>query len=83
MACACKVNQQLEYLQRHYGTKEPRSSAPRTHMSGNARIIVHKTLISVMLLILFPVMLLYMAVRMIFFRKKKLAIDKLFRLGRK
>lgn len=83
MACACKVNQQLEYLQKHYGAKEHRSSAPRTHMSADANAVMHKTVISAMLVILFPIMFMYLLVRMIFFKKKKLAIDKLFRLGKK
>lgn len=83
MACACKVNQQLEYLQKHYGTKEHRSSAPKTHMSADARIVVHKTIISAMLVILFPIIFLYLLVRMIFFRNKRIALDKLFRIEKK
>lgn len=83
MACACKVNQQLEYLQKHYGVKEYRSSAPKTHMSADARIIVHKTVISAMLVILFPIMFLYLLVRMIFFKNKRIALDKLFRIEKK
>lgn len=79
MACACKVNQQLSYLQKHYGNKDPRSSEPNTHIAEDIKFIFKKVGVVLVLIPVFPIMGIYLLGRKIFKRDNTMVIDKLVR----
>lgn len=56
MACACKVNQQLSYLQRRYGTDSPDKKG--TNISVKVEMFFKKVLNGIVVVVLSPIMLL-------------------------
>ena len=77
MACACKVNQQLSYMQKMYGDKKPNSSEPKTHIAQDIKVFFHKLGLMLLLIPLMPLMFIFLVGRSIF-RKTPLKIDNLF-----
>lgn len=69
MSCACKVNQQLSYIERRYGTKNLNTPKPKTDITGAVKRTLKKSVIGTMLILISPVMLLYMGGRSIITRK--------------
>ena len=76
MACACKVNQQLSYLERKYGTN-PKSK--KTSISTKVKVFFVGVVNTVISVLLSPLMIL----TVIFNRKKVINISKLFGLSAK
>lgn len=79
MACACKVNQQLSYLQKHYGNKGPRSSEPSTHIAEDIKFFFKKAGVVMVLIPVFPIVGIYLLGRKLFKRDNTMIIDKLVR----
>lgn len=69
MSCACKVNQQLSYIERRYGTKNLNTPKPQTDISGGIKRGVKTGAIGIMLIIISPIILLYIGGRSIVTRK--------------
>lgn len=77
MACACKVNQQLSYMQKMYGNRQLNSSEPKTHIVQDIKVFFHKLGLMLLLIPLMPLMFIFLVGRSIF-RKTPLKIDDLF-----
>ena len=77
MGCACKVNQQLSYMQKMYGDRKPNSSEPKTHIAQDIRVFFHKVGLMLLLIPLMPLMFIFRVGRSIS-RKTLLKIDDLF-----
>ena len=75
MACACKVNQQLSYLQKKYGTESPGSK--KTDIRTQVKLWFYKALISIITFTLMPFLLLITFIN----RKGPINISKVFRLS--
>lgn len=78
MACACKVNQQLSYLEKKYGVKSPESKKTniRELVGGKLQTLV---LIIIMLPIV-PVLLIISIFQSIFSKEKTIYINKIFKI---
>lgn len=76
MACACKVNQQLSYLERKYGTN-PKSK--KTSISTRVKVFFVGVMNVIISVILSP----FMLMTVFFNRKKVINISKLFGLSAK
>ena len=62
MACACKVNQQINYLQNTYGvTKESK----KTNIRGSVGLLLKKILVGTIAIALTPLMLVILIIRLI------------------
>ena len=77
MACACKVNQQIAYMQKMYGEKKPNSSEPKTHIAQDIKAFFHKTAILLILIPLIPVMAIFILGWKIL-KKKPIRMDEIF-----
>lgn len=76
MACACKVNQQLSYLQKKYGVGGPKK---KPGFSVNAKVLVVNIFDAILAILLSPIMLM----TILFNRKGVINISKLFGLSGK
>lgn len=72
MACACKVSQQLSYIERKYGTKTKVSK--KTSISARVRLVLNSILTGVITVIASPIILL----SILFKRNKVININKVF-----
>jgi len=77
MACACKVNQQIDYLHKKYGTKVPVSK--KTQISFHIGEAFKKLLIGILTLPLTIVMLIHVLFKA-FSKNKVININRLLRL---
>ena len=77
MACACKVNQQLSYMQKMYGNRQLNSSEPKTHMAEDIKVALHKVGMMILLIPLMPIMFIFVTLWRIF-KKMPLRIDDIF-----
>lgn len=77
MACACKVNQQLSYMQKMYGNRQLNSSEPKTHMAEDIKAALHKVGMMILLIPLMPIMFVFLVSWKIV-KKSPLKIDQLF-----
>lgn len=78
MACACKVNQQISYIQKKYGVKQPTSR--KSNISFNIKMKVKEAFFLLLAILLSPLMLLHILYKTIFTKDKTIDIKKLFRL---
>lgn len=78
MACACKVTQELTYLQKKYGHNMPKSKSSniKEMMTG----IVKQTGIMILALPFLPLMIIGIMFNMLFKRNKAVEIDKVFKI---
>ncbi len=72
MACACKVSQQLSYIERKYGTKT--KTSPKTNITLKVKIFFETLLNIVISTLLAPIML----ITTLHNRKKVINISKVF-----
>jgi len=77
MACACKVGQQLSYLEKKYGVGGPKSK--RTNMSVNAKVFFVNMLGFIVSVLALP----FMLVSVLLNRKKVINIGKIAGLSTK
>lgn len=80
MACACKVNQEIEYLQKKYGHNMPKSKS--SDIRGMATGFFKQMGILVLAIPFLPVMLVGILVHLIVKKEKPIKIDKIFKLNR-
>ena len=77
MACACKVNQEIEKIHKYYSYNgKTNESKPR--MSINKKEAATITLAYLLLLPLLPIVILYVVLFSIFSRNKKISMRKFF-----
>ena len=76
MACACKVNQQLSYIQKKYGVGGPRQ---KTGKQFNVWIILTNIFNAIAAMLLIPLML----ISILFRGKRTINISKVFGLSSK
>ena len=75
MACACKVNQEIDRIHKYYSVKDStRTDKPR--MSINKKDAAITILIYIMLLPFVPFMFLFILVYAIFSKKKMISMEK-------
>ena len=75
MACACKVNQQINYLQNTYGvTKESK----KTNIRGSVGLLLKKILVGTIAIALAPLMLVILIIRLIM-GKRVIKINELLK----
>lgn len=74
MGCACKVKQQMDDIQRLYGTNIPPSK--KSDIIGYLKNLLKKSLLFILTLPLFPLVFIFVVVRMVF-TKSPLKLDKL------
>lgn len=70
MPCACKVNQQLSYLQKKYGTN-PQSK--KTNIRGNVGLRIRNVLALLLIIPLLPAFVVYILIK--FTRGENIKID--------
>ena len=75
MACACKVQQQLDFLDKKYGVEGPKSK--KTAISGRVKSLFNGLFLIILKIMVMPIMLLFI----ILTRGKVINIAKVFRLG--
>ena len=71
MACACKVNRQIEKINKIYGTQK----TVKTDIRGLVSIFFKKILLFILYIPLIPFFSLYLLIRK-FFTNKPIVIDK-------
>ena len=74
MACACKVNQQLTFLQKKYGTNIPVSKT--TNIRGKVRATFRKVVLAPFILIASPIIFVYVVLH-----KGPITIDKVLKIN--
>lgn len=72
MACACKVSQQLSFIEKKYGTKTKVSK--KTDISVRVKLVFNAILNAIIVILAAPVML----VSILLNRKKVININKVF-----
>ena len=78
MACACKVNQRINEIQKLYGHGKNKPLV-KTNIAENTKLILKQFLIYLCCIPFLPFMILYLAWKSIV-NKKPIKIDKLFKL---
>lgn len=78
MACACKVNQQIDYLHRKYGEKLPQSK--KTNIRFRVKDFFLKLFTSFIMVIFLPIAVLHILFRKIFKKDKAINIATLFHI---
>ena len=71
MACACKVSQQLSYIEKKYGTKTKKSK--KTSITVMAKVVLNSILTGVIVILAAPVMLIS-----VLFAGKVIDVNKVF-----
>lgn len=71
MACACKVSQQLSYIERKYGTKTKVSK--KTSVTVMAKVVLNSILTGIIVILASPIMLIS-----ILFGGKVINVNKVF-----
>jgi uncharacterized membrane protein len=77
MACACKVTQQLTYLQKKYGTNQPGNK--KTDVRIRIKVFFVNLMNGIISLLLAPLMI----ISILILRKKPINITKVFGLKKK
>lgn len=77
MACACKVTQQLTYLQKKYGTNQPGNK--KTDVRTRIKVFFVNLMNGIISLLLAPLMI----ISILILRKKPINITKVFGLKKK
>lgn len=81
MACACKVNQQIAYLQKKYGHDIPKSKT--SDIRGMVSMVMKEIGLFIVIMPFLPVMAVVLLFQIMFSKKKPLRIDKIFKIKRK
>ena len=76
MACACKVNQEIDRINRYYSYNGKSGENNRPKMSVNRKDAALTLLIYILLIPLVPIMFLFLLFYSIFSRNKKISIRK-------
>ena len=79
MACACKVNQQIDFLHKKYGDNIPKSK--KTNIVSNLEVKLENGLIYLVLLPFLPILLLFIVYKTI--TNKTIHLDKFLKLHKK
>lgn len=79
MACACKVNQDVSYLAKKYGTNMPVSK--KLEITFNIKRIMTVLVTYMVLILAFPLFLVHILYVILFKKDKTIKIDRLIRLG--
>jgi hypothetical protein len=66
MACACKVNKQIEKINKLYGNKKEQ---PKTNIKNSFSIILYNILIYLLYIPLIPILSVYIILRKLFTNK--------------
>lgn len=77
MACACKVNQQIDYLHKKYGHNIPVSK--KTTISFQVKEFFKSLLIWIVALPILPFMLIHILIKGVFSRNKAISVKKLMK----
>ena len=77
MACACKVNRDLEYLMKHYGVKQQKEKKP-FNIKDVKTVLLKNLGAWTIALLLTPIMLIFTLCRRVFGGNKPINITKLF-----
>ena len=80
MACACKVNQQLTYLQRKYGTNVPKNK--QTTIGFEIGYFFKRVFEAIVVFVTYPIMALFTLFAKLVTRKKVIDINKLVGLSK-
>lgn len=80
MACACKVNQEIEYLQKKYGHNMPKSKS--SNIRGMVSGFFKQMGVLVLAIPFLPVMLVGILAHLMVKKEKPIKIDKIFKLNR-
>lgn len=80
MACACKVNQQIDYLHKKYGHNIPVSK--KTTISFDIKEKLRAIGIWIVALPIIPLMVAYILITAIFKKKKTISVKKLMKLSK-
>ena len=78
MACACKVNQQIDYLHKKYGDNLPKNK--KTNIRGSVLAKIENLFICLMLIPVIPFMVVYVIIKAV--RGEHIVLDKIFRLNK-
>ncbi len=78
MACACKVNQQLDYLHKKYGNEIPVSKP--SIIGFKIKEFFKHIWVYIVLLPLIPLMFLHVLYKMIFTKGKSVRVERLLKL---
>lgn len=82
MACACKVNQQITYLQKKYGTQMPKSGKVKYREPLTLKDLLNKFLLLLIGLILTPLIFIYLLFRPLW-TNKPISIKKILTFWKK
>lgn len=77
MACACKVNQQIDYLHKKYGHNIPVSK--KTTISFQVKEFFKSLLIWIVALPILPFMLIHILIKGFFSKSKAISVKKLMK----
>ena len=66
MGCACKVNKQIDDINKIYGSKKKQ---PKTNIKENITVILYNMLVYLLYIIFIPFLSLYILIRRIFVNK--------------
>lgn len=77
MACACKVNQRINEIQKHYGVNNKKTI--KTNISQKIKLVLKQGLIYTICIPLIPLMIVYIGFNT-FFNKKPISLKKIFKL---
>jgi len=78
MGCNCKTNQQISYLQRKYGDKQPKSKT--THIREMVSTTIKNILLIILMIPIVPIFGVFLLIRPIF-TKKPIDIKKTFKIN--
>lgn len=81
MACACKVNQQLSYLQKHYGTNKEQEGSRKTDIRTQMIILGKKIISGFFVLLFLPLFLISILIKALFKKNKVIKLDKFVTFG--
>lgn len=76
MACACKANQDIAYLQQKYGVKGPQQK--QTHIRANASILLQSIGAATISILFSPILFLSVICKIFINNKKNIKIEDIF-----
>lgn len=77
MACACKVNQKIDYLHKKYGDNTPQSK--KTNIRGSVLAKIENAAIYLLMIPLLPLMAIYLIYKRV--KKENIHIDNFVKLN--
>ena len=79
MGCACKVSQQLSFLEKKYGKNIPKSK--KTDISGRFKTGIKSVGIMILIIPITPVILIISLLKNLLTKKKTIDISKVFKIS--